>query len=179
MVGNYITDEIQLDLLGSIVPGKVTPHEFRAFWEKFNWENMVEIKTSFTDPKQFVNYIAKELNMEVIGEMGQFAEGTYLIANLYALTSFGYSFLMNFSIEKQDGQLRGHIRLRCEQKVTSLFHFFAYFDWPILTSLDDSDEFGSTYQRNIEWTFQEINWLILIGFSKLSKALLFPYFPPY
>ena len=40
--------------------------------------------------------------MQLIGEMGTFADGKYLTANLYALTAFGYSFLLNFSLEKDD-----------------------------------------------------------------------------
>ena len=54
MVGNFITDEIHLDLLGSIIPGKITPHEFRSLWEKFNWENKLDVKTNINDPKEFV-----------------------------------------------------------------------------------------------------------------------------
>jgi len=126
MVGNFITDEIQLDLLGTIVPGKITPHEFRALWEAFNWENKVDIKTNIKDPKEFVEYIKTELKMQVIGEIGSFADGKYLTANLYANTAFGHSFLLNFSIEKTDNDvLHGHIRLRCEQRmiVINIFKF--------------------------------------------------------
>lgn len=124
-VFNFVVAEIQLDLLGLVRPFKITPHEYRDLWEKYNWENKIDIKTSIKDPKEFVEYIAREVKMDVIGELSSHSDGKFLSANLCAKTFMGYLFLVNINIENDEGRLSGHIRLRCPQRmiVINLFRF--------------------------------------------------------
>lgn len=103
--------------MGLIKPAKISEHEFRTLWEKYNWENKIDIKTNIREPVEFVNYIKDKIGMEIIGTLNPYAEGRYLTANLYAETFMGFSFLLNMSVEKVGGQIQGHIRLRCKQRV--------------------------------------------------------------
>ena len=117
--------EIQLDLLGLIRPFKITSHEYRDLWEKYNWENKVDIKTQIKDPIEFVEFIARELKMEVIGELSSHSNGRFLSANLCAKTFMGYMFLINVNIENNEGKLSGHIRIRCTQRMI-VINIFRY-----------------------------------------------------
>lgn len=112
-----------MDLLGLIKPFKITPHEFRDLWEKFNWENKIDIKTFIPDPKEFVDYIAKDIKAEVIGELNTHSDGKFLSANLCGKTNMGYLFLLNVNLENYQDKLTGHIRIRSYQKmiVVNLF----------------------------------------------------------
>lgn len=122
---NYVISEIHLDLLGLIKPHKITSHEYRDLWEKYNWENKIDIKTSIQDPKEFVEFLAREVKLEVIGELNTHSNGKFLSANLCAKTNMGYLFLVNANIENSNGKLSGHIRIRSPQRmiVINLFRY--------------------------------------------------------
>jgi len=111
--------------LGLVRPFKITSHEYRDLWEKYNWENKIDIKTQIRDPKDFVEFIAREVKMEVIGELNSHSDGRFLSANLCSKTFMGYLFLVNINIENNDNKLTGHIRIRCPQRmiVINLFRY--------------------------------------------------------
>lgn len=112
-------------MLGLIKPHKISAHEYRDLWEKYNWENKIDIKTAYTNPKDFVEYLAREVKLEVIGDLNSHSHGKFMSANLCAKTNMGYLFLVNVNIENNDGKLSGHIRIRSPQRmiVINLFRF--------------------------------------------------------
>ena len=117
IVNNIMTSEITLEILDLIYPATISNYEFRNLWQKYNWENRIEINTPFTDPVEFVNHLCNELKVKIVENLTPFADKKYLSANLYAKTYMGCDFLLNLSVEKEDNCLKGHIRIRSEEKM--------------------------------------------------------------
>ena len=117
IVMNIMTSEITLEILDLIYPATISNYEFRNLWQKYNWENRIEVNTPFTDPVDFVDHVCSELKLKVVENLTPFADKKYLSANLYAKTYMGCDFLLNLSVEKEENCLKGHIRIRSEEKM--------------------------------------------------------------
>merc|ERR1712183_474824 len=117
IVNNIMTSEITLEILDLIYPATISNYEFRNLWQKYNWENRIEVNTPFDDPIEFVDHLCKELKIKIVENLTPFADNKYLSANLYAKTYMGCDFLLNLSVEKEGNCLKGHIRIRSEQKM--------------------------------------------------------------
>jgi coatomer subunit beta len=109
-----ILNDVHVDIMDYIKPGKCSETKFRAMWDEFEWENKIVVKSNLSSLKEYLDELLKGTNMAcltpgaVIGEECQF-----LSANLYSRSSFGEDALANLCIEKQpDGPIVGHVRIR-------------------------------------------------------------------
>lgn len=109
-----ILNDVHVDIMDYIKPGKCSETKFRSMWDEFEWENKIVIKSTLSSLKEYLDELLKGTNMAcltpgaVIGEECQF-----LSANLYSKSSFGEDALANLCIEKaSDGAIIGHVRIR-------------------------------------------------------------------
>lgn len=109
-----ILNDVHVDIMSYIKPGKCSENRFRTMWDEFEWENKIAIKSNLPSLKDYLDALLAGTNMAcltpgaVIGEECQF-----LSANLYARSSFGEDALANLCIEKSvDGPIVGHVRIR-------------------------------------------------------------------
>lgn len=109
-----ILNDVHVDIMSYIKPGKCSENKFRTMWDEFEWENKIAIKSNLPSLKDYLDALLEGTNMAcltpgaVIGEECQF-----LSANLYARSSFGEDALANLCIEKSvDGPIVGHVRIR-------------------------------------------------------------------
>ena len=89
IVRNNMTSEISLEILDLIYPATISNYEFRTLWQKYNWENRIEVNTPFDDPVEFVTHLCNELKISVVERLTPFSDNKYLSANLYAKTYMG------------------------------------------------------------------------------------------
>lgn len=122
---------------------------FRSMWSDFEWENKVTVNTNITyvlalgpcppnahigrhpsppfpyacrSLHEFVRHIARHTNLRILTPIEQLPQSVpFLCANLYARSIFGEDALVNVSVEtKQDGGIRGHIRIRAKTQGVAL-----------------------------------------------------------
>lgn len=137
---NVVLNDVHIDILDYINPAYCTESQFRSMWTEFEWENKVNVNTTITDLRVYLKHIMASTNMSCLtpdaaleGDCG------FLSANMYARSLFGMSLqfpqmvtsqltrdctgedaLANLSIEKQDGVLQGHIRIRSKTQGIAL-----------------------------------------------------------
>jgi coatomer subunit beta len=77
--------------------------DFKKKWAEYEWENKVQINTTMTDLKEYVDYFATTLNvslMSKLDEQDKLASNNFLVANFYTKSKFDEDCLLNLSIEK-------------------------------------------------------------------------------
>jgi coatomer subunit beta len=77
--------------------------DFKKKWAEYEWENKVQINTTMTDLKEYVDYFATTLNvslMSKLDEQDKLASNSFLVANFYTKSKFDEDCLLNLSIEK-------------------------------------------------------------------------------
>ncbi|KAK7198832.1 coatomer beta subunit [Novymonas esmeraldas] len=127
---SFILNDIHVDILNYIHPGRCSSAEFREKWGAFDWENKIAVSTTKRDLPGFVRFIVQELNMRLLEpyEVEQQEEVDpeldllpadedekcgYVSCNLYAQTAFGEDALANVSVESDGkGLVSGVIRIR-------------------------------------------------------------------
>jgi len=119
--GCVILNDIHVDVMDYIEPGEVSDSAFRSMWAEFEWENKVEVNTSFTDLGKFLDFVLESTNMKCLTLRGIEDQSGYLSANLYARSVFGEDALVNICVEKgQDESLAGYIRIRSKTQGIAL-----------------------------------------------------------
>eukprot|EP00924_Labyrinthula_sp_SR-Ha-C_P013398 maker-scaffold_5-snap-gene-1.59-mRNA-1 protein AED:0.02 eAED:0.04 QI:0/0/0/1/1/1/4/0/1034 len=131
---NYIS----IDIMDYIRPASCSPDKFRSMWAEFEWENKVTVNTDIKDVYQFLDHIVRSTNMKCLNikdltkqarnrtkmlNEGKEVENDFvdfLAANLYAQSVFGEDALVNVSIEKVEGKVEGHIRIRAKTQGIAL-----------------------------------------------------------
>lgn len=84
------------------------------------WENKVNVNTSLTDLREYLQHVMTSTNMSCLTpEAAMSGDCGFLSANMYARSLFGEDALANISIEKVDGALQGHVRIRSKTQGTS------------------------------------------------------------
>lgn len=119
--GCVILNDIHVDVMDYIEPGEVSDSAFRSMWAEFEWENKVEVNTSYTDLGKFLDFVLDSTNMRCLTLRGIEDQSGYLSANLYARSVFGEDALVNICVEKaQDQTLAGYIRIRSKTQGIAL-----------------------------------------------------------
>jgi len=117
-----VLNDIHIDILDYIAPAYCNEAQFRSMWTEFEWENKVNVNTSISDLRAYLEHIMASTNMACLtpdaaleGECG------FLSANMYARSLFGEDALANISIEKvADGTIQGHVRIRSKTQGIAL-----------------------------------------------------------
>ncbi|KIM73223.1 hypothetical protein PILCRDRAFT_15413 [Piloderma croceum F 1598] len=76
---------------------------FRSMWTEFEWENQVNVTTPVSEPRDYMKYIMKSINMSCLTPEGAMSgDCEFLSANMYPRSLFGEDVLANVSIEKTE-----------------------------------------------------------------------------
>lgn len=51
-------NEIQIDFINDLMKAETSELEFKKKWAEYEWENKVQVNTTLTDLKQYVNHFA-------------------------------------------------------------------------------------------------------------------------
>ncbi len=115
-------NDIHLDIMDYIKPGKCTDAAFRSMWAEFEWENKVAVCAKLVGLRDFLTQVIEMTKMSLLTPQSVLNGSTsFLAANLYAVSVFGESALMNVSIEKtEDGAIAGHVRIRSKTQGIAL-----------------------------------------------------------
>ena len=109
-----------MDILDYIKPATCTDLQFRSNWTTYEWENKVNITTSISDLKEYMDHLLKNTNMACLTKLDNIDNGV-LAANLYAKSVFGEDALANVCIEQYDDEpVKGHVRIRAKTQGIAL-----------------------------------------------------------
>ncbi|KAI9301334.1 adaptin N terminal region-domain-containing protein [Cunninghamella echinulata] len=117
-----VLNDVHIDIVDYINPATCSETQFRSHWVEFEWENKVNVNTTITDLRAYLDHLTKSTNLRCLTPERQL-EGDcgFLSANLYARSIFGEDALANISIEKTgDGPIIGHIRIRSKTQGLAL-----------------------------------------------------------
>ncbi|KAI8461380.1 coatomer beta subunit [Phakopsora pachyrhizi] len=116
-----VLNDIHIDILDYIKPAFCNEAQFRSMWTEFEWENKVNVNTSIDDLRSYLEHIMAATNMSCLTpEAALSGDCGFLSANMYARSLFGEDALANLSIEKADGSLQGHVRIRSKTQGIAL-----------------------------------------------------------
>merc|ERR1719323_744674 len=62
-----VLNEINVDILDYIERAWIGELAFRTMWSEFEWENKININTSFTEVGPFLEHIMQNTNMSIVG----------------------------------------------------------------------------------------------------------------
>jgi len=96
-------NEIQIDFINDLLQAECTELEFKKKWAEYEWENKVQVNTTITDLKEFVDHFAKSLNVSLMTKLEDSdnqASNSFLVANFYTKSKFEEDCLLNMSVEK-------------------------------------------------------------------------------
>ncbi|CAO3579022.1 unnamed protein product [Absidia cylindrospora] len=117
-----VLNDVHIDIVDYINPATCTETQFRSHWVEFEWENKVNVNTTITDLRTYLDHLTSSTNLRCLTPERQL-EGDcgFLSANLYARSIFGEDALANISIEKTgDCPITGHIRIRSKTQGLAL-----------------------------------------------------------
>lgn len=119
---NIVLNDVHVDIMDYIKPAYVNEAQFRSMWTEFEWENKVNVSTTITDLRQYLNHIMKSTNMACLTpDAALSGDCDFLSANLCARSLFGEDALANLSIEKtEEGVIQGHVRIRSKTQGIAL-----------------------------------------------------------
>ncbi|QLG73997.1 hypothetical protein HG535_0F05090 [Zygotorulaspora mrakii] len=111
-----ILNDVHVDIMDYIKPGKTDDEHFRTMWNAFEWENKISVKSQLPSLHAYLEELVKGTNMGVLTPAEALGENDcrFLSCNLHAKSSFGEDALANLCIEKDpsSGQVVGHVRIR-------------------------------------------------------------------
>lgn len=118
-------NEIQIDFINELQPADCSELDFKKKWADYEWENKVQINTSISELRDYVDYFAKALNVKVMTPISEQDEQSgFLVCNLYTKSKFEEDCLINMSIEKvqgpDGGRITGLIRVRAKTEGMAL-----------------------------------------------------------
>lgn len=96
-------NEIQIDFINDLMHAACTELEFKKKWAEYEWENKVQVNTTITDLKEFVDHFSKSLNVSLmtkLEESDNLSTNSFMVANFYTKSKFEEDCLLNMSIEK-------------------------------------------------------------------------------
>jgi coatomer subunit beta len=109
------------------MPAECSEIEFKKKWAEYEWENKVQVNTSFGELREYVEYFASTLNVKLMTPLNELDEHSgFLVANLYTKSKFEEDCLINMSIEKSvstgegGGKINGLIRVRAKTEGMAL-----------------------------------------------------------
>ncbi|KAG7558210.1 hypothetical protein FFLO_02863 [Filobasidium floriforme] len=119
---NIVLNDIHVDIMDYIKPAYCNEAQFRSMWTEFEWENKVNVNTTISDLRLYLQHIMKSTNMACLTPEGALdGDCDFLSANLCAKSLFGEDALANLSIEKtEDGAIQGHVRIRSKTQGIAL-----------------------------------------------------------
>ena len=117
-----VLNDIHIDIMDYINPTVCSEAQFRHMWSEFEWENKLNVNTTITDLRAYLDHIMKQTNMaSLTPKYALEGECDFLAANLYARSIFGEDALANVCIEKTPaGTILGHIRIRSKTQGLAL-----------------------------------------------------------
>lgn len=116
-----VLNDIHIDILDYIKPAFCNEAQFRSMWTEFEWENKVNVNTKIDDLRDYLDHIMAATNMSCLTpDAALSGDCGFLSANMYARSLFGEDALANLSIEKADGVLQGHVRIRSKTQGIAL-----------------------------------------------------------
>ena len=124
-------NEIQIDFINDLMQAECTELEFKKKWAEYEWENKVQVNTTLTDLKEFVDHFAKSLNVSLMTKLedqDKEATNSFLVANFYTKSKFEEDCLLNMSIEKVNFNKlaeAGQTTLKSDTKITGLIRLRA------------------------------------------------------
>lgn len=125
-----VLNEIRLDIMDYIKPSVCTNDEFRTMWTDFEWENKVIVNTAIgyifqclttRDLREYLKLFLENTNMNCLTpESAMKGECEFLAVNTYSKSIFGEDALANICIEKKNGKIEGHVRIRSKTQGIAL-----------------------------------------------------------
>ncbi|KAH8094620.1 coatomer protein [Cristinia sonorae] len=117
-----ILNDIHIDIMDYIKPAYCTEAQFRSMWTEFEWENRVNVTTTMSEPRDYLQHVMKATNMSCLTPEGAISgDCDFLSANMYARSLFGEDALANLSIERTEaGNIVGHVRIRSKTQGIAL-----------------------------------------------------------
>ncbi|KAL0064237.1 coatomer subunit beta [Marasmius tenuissimus] len=117
-----ILNDIHIDIMDYIKPAYCKETQFRSMWTEFEWENRVNVNSSLSEPREYLQHVMKATNMSCLTPEGALSgDCNFLSANMYARSLFGEDALANLSIERTDaGTITGHVRIRSKTQGIAL-----------------------------------------------------------
>ncbi|KAJ3571546.1 hypothetical protein NP233_g3685 [Leucocoprinus birnbaumii] len=117
-----ILNDIHIDIMDYIKPAYCNEAQFRSMWTEFEWENRVNVNSSLSDPREYLQQVMKVTNMSCLTPDGALSgDCDFLSANMYARSLFGEDALANLSIERTEkGSITGHVRIRSKTQGIAL-----------------------------------------------------------
>ncbi|KAI5450154.1 coatomer subunit beta [Naganishia albida] len=119
---NIVLNDVHVDIMDYIKPAYVNEAQFRSMWTEFEWENKVNVNTTISDLRKYLEHIMKSTNMACLTpDAALSGDCDFLSANLCARSLFGEDALANLSIEKtEEGVIQGHVRIRSKTQGIAL-----------------------------------------------------------
>jgi coatomer subunit beta len=59
-------NEIQIDFINELMQAECSELEFKKKWAEYEWENKVQVNTTITDLKEFVDHFSKSMNVSLM-----------------------------------------------------------------------------------------------------------------
>ncbi|THY10158.1 Coatomer, beta subunit [Aureobasidium pullulans] len=119
-----ILNDVHVDIMDYIQPAHCTETQFRTMWTEFEWENKVNINTKMPGGKglrDFLKGLMKVTNMSCLTPDASLSgDCQFLSANLYARSVFGEDALANLSVEQEDDNVTGFVRIRSRSQGLAL-----------------------------------------------------------
>ncbi|KAF5389400.1 hypothetical protein D9757_004404 [Collybiopsis confluens] len=117
-----ILNDIHIDIMDYIKPAYCNEAQFRSMWTEFEWENRVNVNSSVSNPREYLQHVMRSTNMSCLTPEGALSgDCDFLSANMYARSLFGEDALANLSIERtENGSVTGHIRIRSKTQGIAL-----------------------------------------------------------
>ena len=116
-----ILNDIHIDIMDYIKPAFCNEAQFRSMWTEFEWENRVNVNSTITDPREYLQHVMQTTNMSCLTPEGATSgDCDFLSANMYARSLFGEDALANLSIERTENGVTGHVRIRAKTQGIAL-----------------------------------------------------------
>lgn len=115
-----VMNEIHVDIMDYIKPSKVSEKEFSKMWEEFEWENKINVKTQIKSLKEYLEFVMRKTNMDLLTVVDLERDCGFLAVNLYAQSIFGEDCLANICVENTETGVEGHIRIRSKTQGIAL-----------------------------------------------------------
>lgn len=95
-------NEINIDFVNDLQQAECSELDFKKKWAEYEWENKVQVNTTLTELKPYVDHFAASLNVSLMSKLEETdSSSNFLVANFYTKSKFEEDCLLNMSIERQ------------------------------------------------------------------------------
>jgi coatomer subunit beta len=115
-----VMNEIHVDIMDYIKPSKISEKDFSTMWDEFEWENKINVKTQINSLKEYLEFVMRKTNMDLLTVVDLERDCGFLAVNLYAKSIFGEDCLANICVENTESGVEGHIRIRSKTQGIAL-----------------------------------------------------------